>query len=40
VTVAACGGPAFAWSTNVRVRESVFRVGINYLFGGPVVAKY
>jgi outer membrane immunogenic protein len=40
VTVAACGGPGFAWQTNVRVRESVFRVGINYLFGGPVVAKY
>jgi outer membrane immunogenic protein len=32
--------PAFSWTTNVRAREQTFRVGINYHFGGPVIAKY
>lgn len=26
--------------TNVRLRDNIFRLGINYKFGGPVVARY
>ena len=38
---AACG-PAtnFLWNNSVRVQEHVGRIGLNYHFGGPVVAKY
>ncbi|MBI5323475.1 outer membrane beta-barrel protein [Bradyrhizobium sp.] len=36
-----CGpGTNFLWTTNVKVQEHVGRVGVNYHFGGPVVAKY
>jgi outer membrane immunogenic protein len=43
VAPAACGGgaPPFAWQTNIRVKENLFRAGINYRFGGgPLIAKY
>jgi outer membrane immunogenic protein len=36
----AAAAPAFTWTTNVRAREQLVRVGVNYMFGGPVVAKY
>jgi outer membrane immunogenic protein len=29
-----------AWATNVHARDNIVRVGLNYHFGGPVVAKY
>jgi outer membrane immunogenic protein len=32
--------PAPTYQTDLRVRENVARVGVNYHFGGPVVAKY
>jgi len=28
------------FDTGVRLRDHIFRIGINYQFGGPVVAKY
>jgi outer membrane immunogenic protein len=35
-------GPGYSWSTNVREREQLVRVGLNYKFGwgGPVYAAY
>jgi outer membrane immunogenic protein len=32
--------PRYLWTTTVTTREHIGRVGINYRFGGPVVAKY
>ncbi len=29
-----------SYQTDLRVRENIVRVGANYHFGGPVVAKY
>jgi outer membrane immunogenic protein len=29
-----------AWATNVHARDNIVRVGLNYRFGAPVVAKY
>ena len=38
------GTPTFlsgtGFDTNVRLRDNIVRLGINYQFGGPVVAKY
>jgi outer membrane immunogenic protein len=34
------GQAQFAWLTHVRAEESVFRLGVNYKFGGPVMATY
>jgi outer membrane immunogenic protein len=37
------GGPAdprFTWTSSIRAHEQTFRVGINYHFGAPVVAKF
>jgi outer membrane immunogenic protein len=34
------GLPLGAWSTSVRARENIVRFGVNYRFGGPVVANY
>lgn len=28
------------FDTNVRLRDNTVRIGLNYKFGGPVVAKY
>ncbi|HXW25503.1 MAG TPA: outer membrane beta-barrel protein [Xanthobacteraceae bacterium] len=28
------------YDTNVRLRDNIVRIGVNYKFGGPVVAKY
>lgn len=35
-------GPGYSWSTSVRDRENIVRVGLNYKlnWAGPVVAKY
>lgn len=35
-----CSAPAGAWRTNFLAVAETVRVGINYRFGGPVVAKY
>jgi outer membrane immunogenic protein len=32
--------PRYLWTTTVKTREHIGRVGINYHFNGPVVAKY
>jgi outer membrane immunogenic protein len=32
--------PPPSYQTDLRVRENVARVGVNYHFGGPIVAKY
>jgi len=40
IAALAPGQALFAWQTHVRAEESVFRLGVNYKFGGPVVAKY
>lgn len=32
--------PAPSYNTDLRVREHVARIGLNYTFGGPVVARY
>jgi len=32
--------PRYLWTTTVTTREHIGRVGINYRFNGPVVAKY
>lgn len=32
--------PRYLWTTTVDTREHIVRAGINYRFGGPVVAKY
>jgi outer membrane immunogenic protein len=32
--------PAPTYQTDVRVRDNIFRFGVNYHFGGPVVARY
>jgi outer membrane immunogenic protein len=37
---AVCGTPFPTYSTRVSTREHVARLGINYHFGAPVVAKY
>ena len=34
------GGLPVSWQTHVRTEESVFRLGVNYKFGGPLMAKY
>jgi outer membrane immunogenic protein len=37
------GGPAaptFTFATNVRSREQIARIGVNYRFGGPVIGNY
>ena len=33
-------GPGYAWRTSVTERDHIVRVGLNYHFSGPVVAKY
>jgi outer membrane immunogenic protein len=43
--LAVCGSPpqvapGGSWQTDLHVREHVARVGLNYHFGGPIVAKY
>ena len=45
VNTAVCGSPpqvapGASYQTDLRVREHVARVGVNYHFAGPVVAKY
>jgi outer membrane immunogenic protein len=37
-----CGGfaQAPAYATDLKIRENIVRFGINYRFGGPVVARY
>jgi outer membrane immunogenic protein len=36
-----CGpGTNFLWTTSVRAQEHIARFGVNYHFGGPIVAKY
>jgi outer membrane immunogenic protein len=32
--------PGYSWKTTVSERDHIVRVGLNYHFGGPVVAKY
>jgi outer membrane immunogenic protein len=32
--------PGASYQTDFRFREHIARVGVNYHFGGPVVAKY
>ena len=32
--------PPPAYNTDLRIRENIVRFGINYRFGGPVIAKY
>jgi outer membrane immunogenic protein len=32
--------PGYSWRTSVTERDHIVRVGLNYHFGGPVVAKY
>lgn len=39
-TQAAFGGGAIISSYSSRVTDNIVRVGINYKFGGPVIAKY
>ena len=34
------GQAPFAWQTHVRADESVFRLGVDYKFSGPLMAKY
>ncbi len=36
----ASNDPRYLWTTTVKTREHIGRVGINYHFNGPVVAKY
>jgi outer membrane immunogenic protein len=43
--LAVCGSPpqvapGATYQTDLRVHENILRVGLNYHFGGPVVAKY
>jgi outer membrane immunogenic protein len=39
-TVGAFGGGLLAANFNSRVTDNILRVGVNYRFGGPVVARY
>jgi len=39
-TVGAFGGGFLASSYNSRITDNILRVGVNYRFGGPVVARY
>jgi outer membrane immunogenic protein len=39
-TVGALGGGALASNFSSRITDNIVRVGVNYKFGGPVVAKY
>jgi outer membrane immunogenic protein len=41
-TTAVCTGlaPPPSYQTDLRVRDNIVRVGVNYHFGGPIVAKY
>jgi outer membrane immunogenic protein len=39
-TIAATGGGFLASNFNSRITDNVLRVGVNYKFGGPVVARY
>jgi outer membrane immunogenic protein len=32
--------PGYSWRTSVTERDHIVRVGLNYHFGGPVVARY
>jgi outer membrane immunogenic protein len=38
--VCAAFAPPPSYQTDLRVRENIVRVGVNYHFGGPIVAKY
>ena len=39
-TIPALGGGTLTSSYNSRITDNVLRVGVNYKFDGPVVAKY
>lgn len=39
-TIAALGGGVLASSFNSRITDNIVRVGVNYKFNGPVVARY
>jgi outer membrane immunogenic protein len=39
-TIAASGGGTLVSGFNSRVTDNILRVGVNYKFGGPVVARY
>jgi len=39
-TVGALGGGTLVSSYNSRITDNILRVGVNYRFGGPVVARY
>ena len=39
-TVGALGGGFLASNYNSRITDNILRVGVNYRFGGPVVANY
>jgi outer membrane immunogenic protein len=32
--------PAFTWTTSIHSRDQTVRIGVNYRFGGPVIASY
>jgi outer membrane immunogenic protein len=38
--IPALGGGTLASAYSSRITDNVLRVGLNYKFGGPVVAKY
>ena len=39
-TIPALGGGVLTSNFSSRITDNVLRVGVNYKFGGPVVAKY
>ena len=39
-TIAASGGGVLTSNYSSRITDNILRVGVNYRFGGPVVAKY
>jgi len=39
-TIGALGGGVVTENFSSRITDNILRVGINYKFGGPVVAKY
>jgi outer membrane immunogenic protein len=39
-TIPALGGGFLTSNYSSRITDNVLRVGVNYKFGGPVVAKY
>jgi outer membrane immunogenic protein len=39
-TSAALGGGVITSNFRSRITDNVLRVGVNYKFGGPVVARY